>query len=147
MIETPNSNIDVDQLMAEIRAEITREREPSKAGQAASASLPGSVRSGSPADGPHWFRIFDELNVAEQHSAIGTEIPAFSRLGPLMRRIARLTTRAVFYVLQVVTVHQRSYNIATIFALRQLSERVRELESELQTLRESTAREKGASRE
>ena len=147
MIETPNSNIDVDQLMAEIRAEIMREREPSKAGRGASAPLPGSARSGPPADGPHWFRIFDELKVAEQHSAIGAEIPAFSRLGPLTRRVARLATRVIYYVLQVVTVHQRSYNIATIFAVRQLSERVRELEAELQALRESTDREKEESRE
>ena len=61
--------------------------------------------------------------------------------------MARLVTRVIYYVLQVVTVHQRSYNISTVFAVRQLSERVRELEAELQTLRESTDREKGESRE
>jgi hypothetical protein len=126
MIETPNPEIDVDRLMAEIRSEA----------RSVEADLPeaSARRAGPPPDG-RWLRLVDQLQVARENAAVGVEVPAFPRLPPLRRRLARLAARCVLYVAELVTRPQRSFNIATLVGLEQVADELRELRSEVETLR------------
>jgi hypothetical protein len=133
VIERSNPEIDVDALMAEIRTEVMRARQA--AGAAAGAGPPGGALAAraeaAPGAGdPAWFGLRDQLHVAEQHAAVGLEVPAFVRYGGLKRRLARALARVVLFLAQVVTVPQRTYNAAMLTALRVLAERVRLLEAE-----------------
>ena len=127
MIESGNPEIDVDALMAEIRAEVMRTRQ-----NAAGQRDPHAVAAPPPslAGDPAWFGLRDQLHLAEQHAAVGLEVPAFVRYGGLKRRFARAVARVVLFLGQVVTIPQRTYNAAVLTALRQLAERVRLLEAE-----------------
>lgn len=134
MIETENPEIDVDALMAEIRAEVMRAR-------AAGGALPEPV---GPAPGEGWYGLLDQLRVAEQHVAVGLEVPPFGRYGGLKRRLARAAARVVLFFSQVIAQPQRTYNAATLAALRILAERVQALEAELAAERARRAPGAGA---
>ena len=123
MIETPNPEIDVDALMAEIRAEVAQGR--AEGGQAPLPERPA----------PHWFRAVDQLGVAEQHAAVGLEVPPFTRYRGLKRRLARLAARGVLFFGEVVTAPQRVFNVSSLAVLRELVDRVQRLEREVESLR------------
>jgi len=125
VIESANPEIDVDALMAEIRAEVMRAR-------AAGSALPAAA---GPAPGEGWYGLLDQLRVAEQHAAVGVEVPAFGRYGGVKRRLARAAARVVLFLTQVTAQPQRIYNASTLTALKLLAERVQALEAELAALR------------
>jgi hypothetical protein len=129
VIETANTEIDVDALMAEIRVEVMRAR-------AAGGALP--VAAG-PAPGEGWYGVLDQLRVAEQHAAVGLEVPPFGRYGGLKRRLARAAARIVLFLTQVTAQPQRTYNVSSLAALKLLAERVQALEAELAALRAQRA--------
>lgn len=135
MIETANTEIDVDALMAEIRAEVIRAR-------AAGAGVPDA---GGPTPGEGWYGVLDQLHVAEQHAAVGLEVPAFGRYGGLKRRLARAAARVVLFLTQVTVQPQRIYNVSSMGALKLLVERVQALEAELAALRARRAQDPPAS--
>jgi hypothetical protein len=130
VIESENPEIDVDALMAEIRAEVLRARE-------AGGALPAPA---GPAAAEGWYGVLDQLRVAEQHAAVGLEVPPFGRYGGLKRRLARAVARVVLFLTQVLAQPQRTYNAATLSALRMLAERTQALEAELAALRARLAR-------
>lgn len=121
MIESENPEIDVDALMAEIRTDVMRMR-------AAGGALPGSI---GPTPGEGWYGILDQLRVAEQHVAVGIEVPPFGRYGGVKRRLARAAARVILFLTQVIAQPQRTYNAAALGALKSLAERVQALEAEL----------------
>lgn len=129
MIESGNPEIDVDALMAEIRAEVMRARAVGGAGPVAIG----------PAPGEGWYGFLDQLRLAEQHAAVGLEVPPFGRYGGLKRRFARAAARVVLFFTQVIAQPQRTCNAATLAALRILAERVQALEAELAALRAQRA--------
>lgn len=131
MIETANPEIDVDELMEEIRAEVMRARAsgpPDGAAPACPPLMPG-VEPGA------WYGILDQLRVAEQHAAVGLEVPPFVRYGGVKRLLARGVARVVLFLSQVVTQPQRTMNVASLTALRLLVDRVQVLEGEVAALR------------
>ena len=117
MIETPNPEIDVDQLMEEIRAEVLRGGGPANSPGGGAASVPSK-----PVGEGRWFALLGQLHVAEQNAVVGVATPAFTRYGRLKRRIARTAARAVLYLAEVITHHQRAFNVSSIAALRLLTE-------------------------
>jgi hypothetical protein len=129
VIESGDPEIDVDALMAEIRAEVMRAR-------AAGGAPPAAV---GPAPGEGWYGLLEQLRVAEQHAAVGLEVPPFGRYGGLKRRLARATARVVLFLTQVTAQPQRTYNASLLAALRLLAERVQALEAELAALRAQRA--------
>ena len=141
MIEPSNPEIDVDQLMAEIRDEVLRERAATSA--ALAAPLPSALVVTNDAG---WYSLRDHLHVAEQHAAVGAEVPPFGRYRGPKRALARAIARIVIFLSQVITAPQRIYNGAMLGAVRLLAERVQALESEVATLRASQARATGAER-
>lgn len=137
MIESANPEIDVDALMAEIRAEVMRARE-------AGGAL--AVHAG-PAPGEGWYGVVDQLRLAEQHAAVGLEVPPFGRYSGVKRRLARAAARLVIFLTQVIAQPQRTYNAATLAAVRMLAERVQALEAELAALRARQAPGAGVGRD
>lgn len=135
MIESDDPEIDVDALMAEIRAEVLRVRE---AGGVALPAGPTAVEG--------WYGVLDQLRIAEQHAAVGLEVPPFGRYGGLKRRLARAVARVVLFLTQVLAQPQRTYNASTLAALRLLAERTQTLEADLAALRARLAR-RGPERE
>lgn len=130
MIESDDPEIDVDALMAEIRAEVLRTRE---AGEVPLAGVGPSAAEG-------WYGMLDQLRVAEQHAAVGLEVPPFGRYGGIKRRLARAVARVVMFLTQVLAQPQRIYNASTLTALRMLAERTQALEAEVAALRARLAR-------
>lgn len=128
MIETANPEIDVDALMAEIRAEVMRAR-----------AAGGAPAAAGPAPGEGWYGLLDQLRVAEQHVAVGIEVPPFGRYGGLKRRLARAAARVVLFFTQVTAQPQRVYNASALAALKLLAERVQALEAELAASRAQRA--------
>ena len=125
MIETTNSEIDVDALMAEIRVEVERVR----------ARQGALVVPAGPAPGEGWYALLDQLRLAEEHAAVGLEVPAFGRYAGLKRRLARVLARGVLFFGQVIAQPQRTYNASVLAALRLLAERTQALEAEVAALR------------
>lgn len=130
MIESDDPEIDVDALMAEIRAEVMRAR-------AGGDGLPAAE---GPAAIEGWYGVLDQLRVAEQHAAVGVEVPLFGRYGGIKRRLARAVARVVLFLTQVLAQPQRIYNAATLVALRTLVERTQALEAEVAALHARLAR-------
>lgn len=130
MIESANPEIDVDALMEEIRAEVLRARAAGVTGSAHSTGLPVPGVDPTP-----WYGILDQLHVAEQHAAVGLEVPPFVRYGGIKRALARAVAKVVLFLSQVATQPQRTTNVASLTALRLLVERVQTLEGELAALR------------
>jgi hypothetical protein len=136
VIESANPEIDVDALMAEIRAEVMRAREAG-----------GALSAHGPAPGEGWYGVLDQLRLAEQHAAVGLEVPPFGRYSGVKRRLARAAARIVIFLTQVIAQPQRTYNAATLAALRMLAERVQALEAELAALRARQAPGAGVGRD
>jgi hypothetical protein len=130
LIESDDPEIDVDALMAEIRAEVLRAR---ATGGAVTAPAQPTAAEG-------WYGVLDQLRVAEQHAAVGVEVPPFGRYGGLKRRLARAVARVVLFLTQVLAQPQRIYNASTLTALRMLAERTQALEAEVAGLRARLAR-------
>lgn len=133
MIEPSNREIDVDQLMAEIRDEVMRAR----AATAATPSAPLQPVAPVVVNDAGWYSLRDHLHVAEQHTAVGAEVPPFGRYSGPKRVVARALARIVIFLSQVITLPQRTYNGATLGAIRLLAERVQALEGEVTALRAS----------
>jgi hypothetical protein len=130
VIEPSNREIDVDQLMAEIRDEVMRAR-------AATAASPAAALAPVVVTDAGWYSLRDHLHVAEQHAAVGAEVPPFGRYSGPKRIVARALARIVIFLSQVITLPQRTYNGATLGAIRLLAERVQALEGEVAALRAS----------
>jgi hypothetical protein len=140
VIEPSNRDIDVDQLMAEIRDEVLRARAATAATAAATAAPAATTLPAPVANDASWYSLRDHLHVAEQHAAVGAEVPPFGRYSGPKRLLARSLARIVIFLSQVITMPQRTYNGATLGAIRLLGERVQALESEVAALRASQAR-------
>jgi hypothetical protein len=121
VIETPNSDVDVDQLMDQLRRELA-------AGGSSPAPRLVHHPSAPPLADLRWLEF---LNAAERHAAVGAEVPAFNRYGPIKRQLARLVARPILFMAELVTHPQRTFNTTTLEALRALGDRVQSLEQEL----------------
>jgi SAM-dependent methyltransferase len=103
----PEPEVNVDALMARVRAEVARRH----AGSAPRAADPVMLIP----DGRDVQRLLD---AAPGPANIGTTVPPFGTFGPLRRPLARFVTRILYYFLQVITVEQRHFNNLVLDGLR-----------------------------
>ncbi len=110
--------VGVGDLIAALRAEVLRHRTGSE------AAVPGSApRARLDWDGPVY-----QLAEAGRHALVGTSLPEMSRFRGLRRPFVRFTARCVLTLSRFLTAAQRQFNLAVLDALRQLGDRVQELE-------------------
>ncbi len=133
MIETPNTSIDVDLLMEEIRAEVARANRigPSYHGFPA----PGATSAAAGERDVQWTAVEDGLGAAERHASVGVRPPDFHRLPRVLRGPARLVARGVLFLAEVVTHYQRTFNHELVAVSRRHVARTQELEREVAALR------------
>ena len=99
MPSIPEPEVNVDALMAQVRAEVARRHGRSEP----SDGEPGTLF-------PDLHEVQQLLDQAQWAATIGTAVPPFANFGPLRRRLARFVTRILYYFLQVITVDQRRFN-------------------------------------
>ena len=121
MVEVIHPEMTASDLAAQMRQELAR-----RAGNPPAAA---GGRTDGPATSLTWDQIAAELQRAEQHAYMGRSVPKLRRLRGLRRRLARFVARCVLYLAQVFTKAQREYNVATVNAVRDLCNAVRDLEA------------------
>lgn len=112
MIRLNEPVIDVAALMASLREEV-RQRHA------------GACPRHGMDDADSWTPIHASLDMAEQRAMVGSTVPNLTRFHRLLRLPARLVARAMLYLLQLITVHQREYNQSMVKAARGLARRLR----------------------
>ena len=105
MIEDNNPEINVDELMAKIREEITHRRAQYRSGhpQGGSYSAGGNFSDA-------WRTIRENVSAAEQNAHAGSSNLTMMRFPGVIRWAARMTGRMVLYLTEVITVPQRRFN-------------------------------------
>ena len=58
-----------------------------------------------------WAQVWEALEVARGHSAVGNHAPPLARLGRLVRPLARLAARALVFAAGPFTRPQRQFNV------------------------------------
>jgi FkbM family methyltransferase len=76
-----------------------------------------------------WGQLWEALEVARAHSAVGTEAPPLTRLARLARPLARLAARALLVAARPFTRPQRHFNAALLDAVEALGARLLALEA------------------
>lgn len=114
----PEPDIDLDNLMAKIRVEVSRRRGQQHA---------YSGDSAPPLVALHRARLL--LDQARRVANVGTTVPPFGVFGPVRRWLAQAVTRVLYYVLQVVTVDQRVFNGLVVNALSSIADELQRSES------------------
>jgi hypothetical protein len=91
--------IDTEELMARVRATLGSSDAANDAGTATPIVL-----------SPHFHQEQLLLDQAQRVVGVGATVPPFGGLSRLLRPFAKLTTRALYFLLQVITVDQRVFN-------------------------------------
>jgi O-antigen chain-terminating methyltransferase len=118
-MEIIHPEIKVPDLMTHIHQELSRY-------QAATALPPTcGPRPGHPAI---WELIAAQLDRAERHAYMGRSVPEMKRFRRLTRWLGQKIARAFLLLAQVITKGQREYNVATVQAVRDLTDLVRNLD-------------------
>ncbi len=109
---TPPSEhpIDTEELMARVRATLGQTDATGEDGPSAPVVL-----------SPHFHQEQLLLDQAQRVANVGTTVPPFGGLSPILRPVARLTTRALHLLLQVITVDQRVFNSLLLNVVRMTS--------------------------
>src|SRR5579859_6554172 len=76
-----------------------------------------------------WAQVWQALEVARAHSAVGNHAPPLARLGRLLRPLARLAARALVFAAGPFTRPQRQFNVALLDAVEALGARLLALEA------------------
>lgn len=126
MIETPNPEINVDDLMAKIRQEIAERHKTDR------PALGGySPRSGS--GDATLMDVEANLKMAEENWDVGIKKLPLTRFPKSVQWFALLIARIVLYVTQVITIPQRFYNHAILEGFKALVNSVRSNQSDIET--------------
>lgn len=117
--------IDVANVMASLRDEVARRHADTPGWQDASHA---TARTSNAA---HWNQIYGSLNLAEQRAPVGSAVPPMVRFRGVKRIAARVVAKITLYLLQIVTIHQREFNFASIRSIRLLGKCLRDTEAAL----------------
>jgi len=120
MSSMPEPEINVDALMAQVRAEVARRYGES----GASGGGPGTLF-------PDLHELQQLLDQAQWAASIGTTVPRFESFGPLRRWLARFVTRILYYFLQIITVDQRRFNGFVLNGIRLVEGGLRRVDATL----------------
>ena len=118
--------IDVNAVIARIRAELTRRQE------ASASVLPPSQESQITRETDlRWSRLERDIRLLEQHVQMGPPIPDWQRAGRVKQFIARLTARSIVFLSSFLLNWQKETDAATLRSLRTLSEGLSQLKTQL----------------
>jgi len=112
MIEPNNPDINVDELMAQVRDEVARRDELNflPAHPCYQGEIPSPVVD--------WTRLHAGLHSAEYQVQVGYAVPEWARFGRLRRGLARFMAKGVLYFSSFITNQQKQFNLATLQALQ-----------------------------
>jgi SAM-dependent methyltransferase len=110
MAQPGEPTLDTEELMARVRATLGRPDAATDAEPPAPVVL-----------SPHFHQEQLLLDQAQRVVSVGVTVPPFGGLNRLLRPLARLTTRALYAVLQVITVDQRVFNALLLNVTRMTS--------------------------
>ena len=126
MIETPNPEINVNDIMAKIRQEIADRHKTERP-----ASSFDSLKSGGSDVTLRDVEL--KLKVAEDNWDVGIKILPLTRFPKTLQWLAHLIARIILYLTQVITIPQRFYNQAILAGFRELIKGVRNNQAEIET--------------
>ena len=115
--------VTVDEIIDRVRTEAARRRTAPGA-----PSAPRSI-----ALQPDFQHLQVLLSHAKRVADTGTAVPPYLTFGPLRRALAQVVTRALYFVLQVITVDQSVFNKLILQALHTVSGGLRQGEKDLTT--------------
>jgi O-antigen chain-terminating methyltransferase len=116
-------DVTVDEIIDRVRTEAARRRTAPGAPPA-----PRSI-----ALQPDFQHLQVLLSHAKRVADTGTAVPPYLTFGPLRRALAQVVTRALYFVLQVITVDQSVFNKLILQALHTVSGGLRQGEKDLAT--------------
>ncbi|MFH2067796.1 MAG: class I SAM-dependent methyltransferase [Pseudomonadota bacterium] len=108
MIETDNKDIDVDEIMAKIKAEVANRN---SGGRTNSIDDPFADEMLSSFD-RHHLKI--NIGIAEENSVIGKGEFSMLRFNRMIRWFAKLASRIVLYLTRIITFPQTNFNLAIL---------------------------------
>ena len=131
MIETPNPETNVDDLMAKIRQEIA-----DRHGTERPALGIDSLKTGG---GDATLKDVElKLKIAEENWDVGIKKLPLTRFPKSVQWLAHLIARIILYLTQVITIPQRFYNQAILEGFRELIKGVRNNQAEIETKLDNT---------
>ncbi len=120
MLDVKNPNIDVDELMEKIRAEVAnRKADP---GSVSNNATNNNLFSGK------WVQVDSALSSAKQVCQVGLRLPGMYKFKGWKRKIAVLVGRIYLRVSQLITRDQRVFNESVLDAIHALKETTKDLE-------------------
>jgi O-antigen chain-terminating methyltransferase len=126
MIENNNPDINVDEIMAKIRAEIAgrNEKGPMKI-------LPGKLGVQRPTSSFDWQQLQSILRVAEDNADIVSPDLPMARYPKPVRGLARMMARIVLYLSRFITARQTNFNQLVLQAFRGFNQLLHEHEQKI----------------
>ena len=126
MIESNNPDINVDEIMSKVHAEIAnRGKAPASDEILHQSQLPNMSHT------VDWANVSLHLSIAEQNANIGYRELQMTQFPKPVRWLARMTGHAMMYLSQVFTVSQNKFNLSLLQALRLVTKSVKAIEPQL----------------
>jgi len=128
MIENNNPEIDVDEIMAKIRKEITNRSKRERTFSVANNIMDGNRFC------MDFQRITENLAAADDNALVGTKILPMTRYPKPIRWLAKLVARIILYLTEIITFPQRKFNQSMLQSIRELMEVSRNMATEVAEL-------------
>ena len=126
MIETDNKEIDVDEIMAKIKAEVENRKEGGWKGNSGDDPFADEMLSSF-----DWHHLKVNIGVAEENAVIGQKNFSMLRFNKLIRGVAKFASRVVLYLTRIITFPQTNFNLAILNVLHIIRDGVTNLERRL----------------
>ena len=126
MIETENKEIDVDEIMAKIKAELENRKEGGLKTNKVDDPFADEMLSSF-----DWHHLKTNMGVAEENAVIGQKSFSMLRFNRLIRGVAKFASRVVLYVTRIITFPQTNFNLAILNVLQIIRDGVTNLERRL----------------
>jgi ubiquinone/menaquinone biosynthesis C-methylase UbiE len=126
MIETDNKEIDVDEIMAKIKAEVKNRKEGGLKPNSGDDPFADEMLSSF-----DWHHLKVNMGVAEENAVIGQRDFSMLRFNRLIRGIAKFASRVVLYLTRIITFPQTNFNLAAINVLHIIRDGISNLERRL----------------
>ncbi len=119
-----NQEISIEALMTEIQQKVVDQRSPGIIGQETGLNSGEKITPSF-----DWPQIDANLEVAEHHADVGTQLLPLLRFPRSIRWLARGTSRVILYLAKIVTIPQMHFNRSILLALRIVRNGIREMEN------------------
>jgi ubiquinone/menaquinone biosynthesis C-methylase UbiE len=126
MIETDNKEIDVDEIMAKIKAEVENRKEGGLKGNRGDDPFADEMLSSF-----DWHHLKVNMGVAEENAVIGQKNFSMLRFNKMIRGVAKFASRVVLYLTRIITFPQTNFNLAILNVLHIIRDGISNLERRL----------------